>query len=641
MSKRSRSRADRHAAHQAARRSGTNQGLSLIIIALVALIAFANALPDNLAWDDVMFAAGNRPASVSLAQIGNFFTSDVWAAMGKDTGLYRPLLLVSIALDIQLFGDWYVGYHLVNILLHVLASLAVFGLVRYLLPVANGAALPVANHIALLAALIFAVHPVHTEVVNSIFNRSDMLVTVGVAGGLWWFLPAVERQPRKAWAVLSLLCLLVLLCKETGIALPAVAVVTLFLTAKGNWQTRLRKCFPAIGLLIPVGIYFALRVNALGGADVPVIPDETLFTVANPANALEGVAAPSIPDETLLTVANPANAPPGQQPIGLHFDLRNLIPAIKVWFDSLVLLLWPHPLLAFHARSASNLIVALSVQLAILAYAIICLKRKSPGFFIGLAFFYCTILPSSRIISESGSAPHLAERYLYLPSVGLIIVLAFGLSWLVRRFSLRTAVLFVMTAAVLLTPLTWARNSEWASTVRLAQSDYQKGRREGKNLKALVTALFFDGELARAKQLCDKHAEALPRNWSLSATCGQVYENLKRFDKAEKAYLLALNHDRGKASAHYSLANLYLHTNRSDQAKEQFEQAIAKEKQHFMKELLSAEMLMRLYPTRKPELLEAKDHLDRALQLQPQFHHAQTRLNDLNEMLEALPGQRN
>ena len=354
------------------------------------------------------------------------------------------------------------------------------------------------------------------------------------------------------------------------------------------------------------------------------------------------MATPSIPDETLLTVANPANAPPGPaRPIGLHFDLRNLIPAIKVWFDSLVLLLWPHPLLAFHARSASNLIVALSVQLAILAYAIICLKRKSPGFSSAWLFSTARFCHPAALSVNQVRPPISLSATCLLPSVGLIIVLAFGLSWLVRRFSLRTAVLFVMTAAVLLTPLTWARNSEWASTVRLAQSDYQKGRREGKNLKVLVTALFFDGELARAKQLCDKHAEALPRNWSLSATCGQVYENLKRYDKAEKAYLLALNHDRGKASAHYSLANLYLHTNRSDQAKEQFEQAIAKEKQHFMKELLSAEMLMRLYPTRKPELLEAKDHLDRALQLQPQFHHAQTRLNDLNEMLEALPGQRN
>jgi len=314
--------------------------------------------------------------------------------------------------------------------------------------------------------------------------------------------------------------------------------------------------------------------------------------------------------------------------------LHNLVPAIKVWFDSLVLMVWPHPLFAFHGWSTSNFWLALSAQLALLIFSMVALKKKSPGYFLGLAVFYITILPSSRIISEQGSIPHLAERYLYLPSLGLIIVLAFGLCWVVRRFSLKTAVLAVILLATLLTPLTWARNSEWASSVHLAESDYRKGRQAGKNLNALVSSLFVEGQLSRASQLCDKHAKQLPTNWYLSITCGQVYENLKRYNKAEKAYLFAMRRPKGKASAHVTLAALYLRTNRFDQAKAQFEQGIRDEKQLFLKELMTAEMLMRLYPTQQQKLLQAKTHLEKSLQLQPRFHLAQTKLNELNTMLK-------
>ena len=72
-------------------------------------------------------------------------------------------------------------------------------MIRYLLLVCGGES-PRSAYAALLAALVFAVHPIHTEVVNSIFNRSEMLVSLGVAGGLWWFLPTVDKQPWKAWA---------------------------------------------------------------------------------------------------------------------------------------------------------------------------------------------------------------------------------------------------------------------------------------------------------------------------------------------------------------------------------------------------------------------------------------------------------
>ena len=115
------------------------------------------------------------------------------------------------------------------------------------------------------------------------------------------------------------------------------------------------------------------------------------------------------------------------------------------------------------------------LQLALVIMAIVGFRQKRYGLIAGLAFFYIAMLPASRIIGETGANPHLAERYIYLPSVGLAIVLAFGLKWLTQRFNLRTAIAPVLMALVILTPVTWARNAEWASDVLLYESDYRQG----------------------------------------------------------------------------------------------------------------------------------------------------------------------
>jgi tetratricopeptide (TPR) repeat protein len=609
--------------HSPNSRSSGFQGLSFLIIALVACIAYANALPNKLTLDDKIFSSESRQTINSISELDEAFTSDIWASMGRENGLYRPFLLLSVSFDALLFGDWYVGFHISNILLHVFVCLAVFGLIRYLLTVAHGIVTPAVNYAALLSALIFAVHPIHAEVVNSVFNRSDMLVTLGIVGGLWWFLPARESKPLKAWIVIFVLSLAVLLCKETGIALPPLAVLLIFITSTGDWRHRLGKCVPALGFLAPLAIYFYLRMNALGGADVPSITDVVVSDMPPPHSEALGLRSL------------------GLRSLGFALEPGNLTAAIKIWFDSWVIMIWPHPLFVFHPEPTRNFWLALCSQLALLAIAVAGLFKRSTGLFIGLAFFYIGILPSSRIISEPGAIPNLAERYLYLPSVGLAIVLATGLFWLTSRFSLRIAALCTVAIATILTPHTRNRNAQWASSLSLLEADYRKANVPGKTLNSLLVALRSKGDLSRANQLCNKHSKQKQENWYLSSTCGQIFESRRQFDKAERAYILAMNDDDGKASAHYSLAALYFRLNRNEEARDQFALAIALEEKPFKKEYIEADMLMKFYPTRRDRLLEAKGHLEKAQHLQPHFQLIQRKLDKVDRLLESLDGKRN
>jgi hypothetical protein len=150
----------------------------------VALAAYWNAWPNTLVHDDKFYAGSER--FTALSNIPRYFTENAWATSGINEPLYRPLLLVTITLDARAYGDWVAGYHLSNIVLHALVCVLLFGFLRQLLRMHHGPT-PTDSPAALAVALIFAVHPVYTEVVNSVFNRSEMLVALVGLTGLAWF----------------------------------------------------------------------------------------------------------------------------------------------------------------------------------------------------------------------------------------------------------------------------------------------------------------------------------------------------------------------------------------------------------------------------------------------------------------------
>ena len=105
------------------------------MLTLVTLLAFANAWPDALVLDDKMFAGEFRPNG--LESLTEAFNRDVWNHLHISSGLYRPLLLINLELESRLFGSWNQGYHLVNIALHLLVTLLLYGFLRKLLQVAG------------------------------------------------------------------------------------------------------------------------------------------------------------------------------------------------------------------------------------------------------------------------------------------------------------------------------------------------------------------------------------------------------------------------------------------------------------------------------------------------------------------------
>lgn len=582
-----------------------SNGLAYAVLIIFTLIAYANAWPDNLTFDDRVFADSGRFSGLGPSDWLRFFTEDLWAASGAESSLYRPLFLLLIASLSLVFGDWMAGYHLFNIGLHVMATVLVYSFIRQLLRKC-GHARGEARQFALLAALLFGVHPIHTEVVNSIFNGSEILVTIGVIGGLKWFFDRQDRQPLKAWAGLNLAFLLVLLCRESGAALPLLVVALTWLTRSDRWLQRLRACAPVLTMLLPLGFYLVLRSHALTGEAV---------------GAMAGLETP--PADT--------SAEPLAR-VGLDFDLAKLAPAIVLWFDALKIQLWPHPLQIYYDHPQTKVWLALLAQLLLLAVAVIAYLRKHPLFLIGLGFFYLAILPSSRIISEPGVIALLSDRFIYLPSVGFVIMFAAALRLLTKKTSPNTAVVATLVITLMLIPVTWARNADWADDIRLFEADYRKLKDKKPILNTLLAAHLREKNFSRAEQICDENRLLIRDGHSMGVHCGSVYGQVRRFRDAEQAYL-AVRSESVRVFADFNLGLMYLNLDRRAEAEKHIALAIAAEPEPFLRNYFQAVALIQMHPWDRKRLLEAQSLLEQALQLQPQHTESRQELEALNQKL--------
>ena len=577
-----------------------NSGFALgALLVGVAVAAYANAWPNILVFDDRYYVVAERFSGLGWSGLAHLFAENVWAGYGADSGLYRPLFAVFIAAEWALFGDWAAGYHLMNIALHAGASVLVFALLLRLLAIAP--ARPAANRVAaFLAAAVFAVHPVHAEVVNSVFNGSELWATIAAAGGLLWLLREVDARPVRAWSGLALIYLLALLTRETAAVLPALAALVLWFRSPGDWRARLRRTLPVVALSVPLALYLALRMLALQDSGV------------GPAADLATTGVPAAPvDDRVGTLLGP----------------DRWVPWTQTWLVGLRLWLWPNPLMLEHDIRAVPGWLALSSQALLVAAAVYLLVRRRPGLFLSLAWFYAAMLPVTVFMGRYEGTAALYERFLYLPSVGLSLAVGCALLWLADRFSLRAAAVPVLAAILLMAPLGWARNGDWSSNARLFEADYENGRRGFVLLGHIALTHFTEGDFSRAARYCDRHTEPSGFIGKFAETCGLTYQRLGRMEDAERALLKAAGHSAAAASAQKYLAELYAAAGQRERALEHFERSVEAVRQPAMKEVRRAEMLYALYRDDPGRLREAMAHVDRALELQPRLVQAE-RLRD-------------
>ncbi len=480
--------------------------LPLAVVALVAMTAYANSLRGGFVWDDVDNVLHN-PWTDGLAHLPAIFTSHV-AAFSTElaTSFYRPGMHILFIAVRGLFGVEPWAFHLVNVLLHAACSVLVVLIARTWMK--DG---------AIVAGLLFAVHPVHVEAVAWISGVTDVSSACFGLLAVWLWL-----RGRNRTGALALFA--ALLCKEVAIAIPVIVVA-------GDVK-RWKRWMPYAAA---TAVYLALRWNALGG-----------LAPATRTWELQGFGY-----------------------------LENAFALLSAYVAKLVIPGGLNPAHPFHlAQAFSDPRVltgcGLVAALAVLTYAM----RFKPGVLYGAALFLIPLVPAL-YLPALGENPF-AERYLYLPSAGFLMLVAFGWESLVRlRPSARPwidAVVLVVVASGLVA--TVRRNESWRDALTLWTDAAATAPDSVVAQQNLADALRDSGRLDEA---IDRYQLALvlePQRADALNNRGVAYQLSGRPEQAATSYRAALAANPGHARAHANLGLALIDAGRFDEGIAECESAL-------------------------------------------------------------------
>jgi Flp pilus assembly protein TadD len=428
--KRARTMADKGASFPLSSNKFFGESRALFCIVTATVLVYANSLSGAFVFDDTKQIVGN-PALRSWGNLLRAFTSDVWGfqrgMLTKDIPppYYRPLFTAYLTVNYQLFGLWEPGWHLINLVVHVGASILVYNLIRRL----SGNVV-----VALVGALLFGVHPAHVESVSWISGIPDPLAALFYVPSLLWYVRYREEGDKK-WLAASVIAYgLSALCKETPLALPLVFVVWELTRSRGkfNLSARAREI---ISQLIPyavmAGAYLVLRFSVLGRISwkhpfMAQVPDSAIWMTVPYVfvSYLRHLVAPFY----LSLIYGTSFVTSGTDP-------RFLLPTI-------LLLAWAALFWTYRARLSAEVWVALALLVAPLL-PVLNLK----------VFHYEYIIQ---------------DRYLYLPSIGFCYLFALLIVWLARRRA-SAALLLGGLIVVVFGAGTTRQNRVWHDAVALWQ----------------------------------------------------------------------------------------------------------------------------------------------------------------------------
>jgi protein O-mannosyl-transferase len=344
-----------------------------LAVALLACAAAAPSLGNRFAYDDDSIVVDN-PAVHSLAGVVRAFGSSYWpATLGG--ALYRPLATALFALQWTLGHGAPIVFHAVNVILYVVVCVLVLGLARRLMP----------EGWAVIAAALFAVHPVHVEVVANVVGQSELLVTVIAVLCVTRYLDG-----RRAILPLCALYALGLLTKEHAAVIPALFVAAELTVIDDDrpWRARVAAARPlAAALGLTLVAYIGVRMVVLG---------------------------PSIGESTLIPLVRAPWTTRWWTTLGIVPEWLRLL----VWPAHLVATYAPPEVAIRTAPDAQALAGLAIVLVAVVACAVA--RRRLPVPVFGVMWTAIALLPVSNLLVPSGVL--LAERSLFLPSVGAMMV---------------------------------------------------------------------------------------------------------------------------------------------------------------------------------------------------------------------------
>jgi Flp pilus assembly protein TadD len=548
----------------------------LLTLALLAALPYLGILANDFAYgyDDKVLIL-DSPYVRSFHHLRELFTTTLFSNMGLQAGIpyYRPMVKLGFLVCYQLFGPRPFGFHLFSLILNVAAVILLYFVAENLF----------GDHdLALAAAVLFALLPVHVEAVAWISAATDVEVTLFSLLAFWCFLriPVLSGARRiLAFMGMAVSFTFALLSKELAVTIPVLATIYEHFYRGDRQETSLRqKAIRYSPLWLILCGYLIVRVRLLGYI---------------------GHAS-------------------GMHNIGV---LETVFSALAILGGYCALLVFPVRLSAFHEFQTSSSFLEMPVLggacvlvLCTWAFAVLW-KRARPASF-GLLWLFVALAPT--LNARWMAAYVIGERFLFLPSVGFSLVAAWAFIALWRMYASRTRLgrTIVVGAGCLLAVLCVLRISvrvlDWRDDVTLFSRALSAAPNDFRLHDALGAAYWIRGNRDGAEREWQETLRLEPNSTDPISSLGVLYAQEGHFDRAipllEKMVRLAPN----DADTHLNLGGAYAEMGDIHRAEEQFLAAV----HLFPLNFNTHNLLGKLYFDSK-RFPEAEQHFLQSLQCEP------------------------
>jgi tetratricopeptide (TPR) repeat protein len=500
-----------------------------LLLILTILVTYWQVKDFNfVGFDDELYITEN-----SHTQSGLTIDGIVWAFTTFHAGNWHPLTWLSHMLDCELYGLNPMGHHWTNLLFHMTNTLLLFFMFQKM----TGAIWKSA-----FVAALFALHPLHVESVAWVAERKDVLSTFFGMLTILAYIRYVKKRNFLRYSLIFIFLSLGLMAKPMLVTLPFVLLLLDFwplerLKYYSHHQSSklFSLIYEKIPLFIPVAISSVLTIFAQKEAGA-LYSFESLSANTRIANAFVSYAS------------------------------------------YIVKTIWPQNLAIFYPHSFGMLslwyVFLAAFAMAGISFFSIRLFKQRPYVAVGWFWYLVTLIPVIGLIQVG--AQGMADRYTYIPLTGLFIMLAWGISDLLKKWHYRKTVLAVCAIILLFTFSTrsYFQIRHWENSAAVFKNAIQTTKNNWLAYRELGLALMRDGELDDAVFYYKKALQIRPNYLTALDNLGMTLHRLGRFEEALFYYSKALKINRKDAGIHNNTANVLTALGKLEEAIKHYKKAI-------------------------------------------------------------------
>jgi protein O-mannosyl-transferase len=489
--------------------------LIIIILIVSSCITFGRIVNNGfINYDDNLYITEN-----------NYVKSEInpqninWAFSAVVSGNWHPLTLLSHTLDWTLFGANASGHHLVSLLLHI-------GTVIFLFLFLN----KTTNNIwpSAFAAAFFALHPLRVESVAWASERKDVLSMFFGIISLHAYAYYAEKTTISRYCLCLILFVLSLMSKPMMITLPFVLMLLDYWPLE-RWQK----------------VFNAPTKERFNSAS-KLIWEKVPFICMTIASSIITLWAQNKDGSVAAEVVSPLTA--------------RAANAIVSYVAYLVKTFWPTNLAVFYPYEFSLPLwkVVISTIIVILIFSvIICYVKKLPFLFVGWLWYLGTLIPVIGLVQVGSQA--MADRYHYLPSIGIAMILAWGIPSLIKNKNIRKIILFPASLVflIIMSALTWTQCGYWKSDSTLFNHALRVTKNNYLAHSNLGASFFEKGNNNEALYHFNKAILIKPDYFYIYVNRGNTYYNLGQYQRVIEDYTKALSLKKDYADGYYTRGNVY------------------------------------------------------------------------------------